>query len=81
LTQVQGVLAEQHSATEQKKIACQAKWDEEKEQLKKGKEQFIVEQLAVKEAVNRSLHSVIVVKIRVENQVTKKVDQLVEAIQ
>jgi hypothetical protein len=81
LMQVQGVLVEQRRAAEQEKISLQAKFDEEKAQLQQGKEQLLTEQLEVKEAVNRALFSVTVIEIKTEDQVTKQVDQLAEAIQ
>jgi hypothetical protein len=54
LTQVQGVLVEKRSAAEQENISLQAKFDEEKAQLHQEKEQFLMEKLKVKEAVNRA---------------------------
>jgi hypothetical protein len=73
-----------HRATQccrTKKLALQAKFDEEKAQLQQGKEQLLAEQLEVKEAVNRALRSVTIVEIKAEDQVTQQVNQLVEAIQ
>jgi hypothetical protein len=64
LTQVQGVLVEQRSATEQEKSALQEKWNDEKAQLQQGKEQLLAEQLEVKEVVNRALHSVTVIEVQ-----------------
>jgi hypothetical protein len=61
LTQVQGVLVEKCSATEWEKLSLQEKFDEEKAQLQQEKEQFLVEQLEVKEMVNIELCSVTVV--------------------
>jgi hypothetical protein len=43
------------------------KFDEEKAQLQQGKEQLLAEQLEVKEAVNRALHSVTVIEIKAED--------------
>jgi len=63
LTQVQGVLVEQRSAAEHEKIALQVKFDEEKAQLQQEKEQLLTEQLEVKEAVNRALHSMTILEI------------------
>jgi hypothetical protein len=71
LTQVQGVLIEKHSAAEQENLSLQAKFDEEKAQLQQEKEQFLAEQLEVKEAINRALHSVTVLEIKAEDQVTQ----------
>jgi chromosome segregation ATPase len=81
LTQVQGVLVEQHRAAEQENISLQAKFDEEKAQLQQGKEQLLAEQLEVKEAVSRALHSVTVIEIKVEDRVTQQVEKLTEVIQ
>jgi hypothetical protein len=57
------------------------KFDEEKSQLQQGKEQLLAEQLEVKEAVNRALHSVTVVEIKVEDRVTQQVEHIEEVIQ
>jgi hypothetical protein len=70
LTQVQGVLIEQGSVVEQEKIALQVKFDEEKAQRQQEKEQLLMEQLEVKEVVNRSLHSMTVLEIKAEDRVT-----------
>jgi hypothetical protein len=74
LTQVQGVIVEKHSATEQEKISLQESFDEEKSQLQQEKEQLLAEKLEVKEAVNRELCSVKVLEIKVEDQVTQQVN-------
>jgi hypothetical protein len=42
---------------------------------------LITEQLEVKEAVNRALFSVMVIEIKVEDQVTQQVEKIAEAIQ
>jgi hypothetical protein len=81
LTQVQGVLVEQCSAAEQEKSALQAKWNDEKAQLQQGKEQLLVEQLEVKEAVNRALRSVTVIEVKTEERIPQQVAQLAEVIQ
>jgi hypothetical protein len=52
VVQVQGLLVEQHSVAEREKIILQAKWDEEKSQLRQRKEQFLTEKLEIKEMVN-----------------------------
>jgi hypothetical protein len=67
LTQVQGVLIEQQSAVKQENLTLQEKFDEEKSQLQQEKEQLLVEQLEVKDVVNRSLRYVIVVEIKEED--------------
>jgi hypothetical protein len=79
--QVQGVLVEQRQAIEQENISLQAKFDIEKSQIQQGKEQFLAEQLEVKEVVNRELLSVKFVEIKAEDQVTQQVEQLEEVIQ
>jgi hypothetical protein len=45
------------------------------------KEKFLVEQVGVKEAVNRALHSVTGLEKKEEDPVEHQVEQLVEAIQ
>jgi hypothetical protein len=57
------------------------KFDEEKSQLQQEKEQFLTEQLEVKEMVNRALHSVTVVEVKDEDRVPQQVAQLEEVIQ
>jgi hypothetical protein len=81
LTQVQGVLVEQRSAAEQEKSALQEKWNDEKAQLQQGKEQLLAEQLEVKEAVNRALHSVTVIEVQTEERIPQQVAQLEDVIQ
>jgi hypothetical protein len=66
LTQVQGVLVEKRSAAEWENLSLQVKFDEEKSQLQQEKEQLLVEQLEVKEMVNRALRSVTVVEVKAE---------------
>jgi hypothetical protein len=63
------------------KLALQAKWDEEKAELQQSKEQLLVEQLEVKERVNRALRSVTIVEVQTEEQVPQQVAQLEEVIQ
>jgi hypothetical protein len=81
LTQVQGVLVEKRSTAEWEKLALQAKFDEEKSQLQKEKEQLLTEQLEVKEMVNRALRSVTVVEVKAEERIPQQVVQLEEVIQ
>jgi hypothetical protein len=64
LEQVHGDLLEQYSTIEWKKFALQAKWDEEKVQLHKEKEQLLIEKLEVKERVNIALLSMIVIEVK-----------------
>jgi hypothetical protein len=69
LSQVQGVLVEQHNAAKWENLALQAKWDEEKEKLQQSKEQLLAEQLEVKELVMRALRSVTVVEVKKEERI------------
>jgi hypothetical protein len=59
LKQVRGIIIEQQRVVEQEKVSLQAKFEEEKAQMQQGKEQLLAEKLKVKEAVNKSLCSVI----------------------
>jgi hypothetical protein len=74
LKQVQGVLIEQHRVAEKEKVALQAKLEEEKAQMQQEKEQLLVEQLEVKEAVNRALRSMTELEIQTEDRVTHQVE-------
>jgi hypothetical protein len=78
---VHDVLIEQRNVAEHENIALQEKFDEEKAQMQQEKENLLVEQLEVKEAVNGALRSVTVLEIKVEDRVTQQVDQISEAIQ
>jgi hypothetical protein len=81
LAQVQGDLLEKCSTAEWENLSLQAKWDEERAQLQKEKEQLLVEQLEVKERVNRALRSVTVIEVKAEERVPQQVAQLEEVIQ
>jgi hypothetical protein len=81
LTQVQGVLVEKHSTAEWEKLDLQEKFDEEKSQLQKEKEQLLTEQLEVKEMVNRVLRSVTVIEVKAEERIPQQIVQLEEVIQ
>jgi chromosome segregation ATPase len=78
---VQGIIVEQHRVAEQEKVSLQAKFEEEKAQMQQEKEQLLAEQLEVKEAVNRALHSVTGLEPQAEDRVTHQVEKLTEAIQ
>jgi uncharacterized protein YabN with tetrapyrrole methylase and pyrophosphatase domain len=80
LKKVQGILVEQCNAAEHEKISLQVNFDEEKSQMWQEKEQFLMEQLKVKEAVNRALRSVTILEIKAEDRVMQQVELLVEAI-
>jgi hypothetical protein len=64
LAQVQKDLEDQHSVAEWEKLDLQEKFDEEKSQLHKEKEQLLTEQLEVKELVHRALRSVTVIEVK-----------------
>jgi hypothetical protein len=64
-----------------KRLALQEKFDAKKSQLQQEKEQLLVEQLDVKDIVNRVLLSMIVVEVKVEERVPQKVVQFEEVIQ
>jgi hypothetical protein len=81
LTQVQGVLVEKCSAIERENLSLQVKFNEEKAQLQQGKEQLLIEQLEVKESVNRELRSMTIVDVEAKDQAMKQVAQLEEWIQ
>jgi hypothetical protein len=48
--------------------------------MQQGKEQLLIEQLEVKEVVSKALHSMTIVEIKAEDQVTQQVEKLTEAI-
>jgi hypothetical protein len=81
LKQVQGVLVEKRSTIEWEKLCLQAKFDEEKSQLHKEKEQLVTEKLEVKEMVNRALRFVTVIEVKAKERVPQQVAQLKELIQ
>jgi chromosome segregation ATPase len=58
LKQVQEVIIEQRRVVKQEKVSLQTKFEEAKAQIQQEKEQFLTEQLEVKEVVNIALHSV-----------------------
>jgi len=76
LTQVQGVLVEKHSTVEREKLDLQAKFDEEKSQLQKEKEQFLTQKLEVKEMVNKAPHSMKFVEVKVDERIPQQIVQL-----
>jgi hypothetical protein len=81
LAPVQEDLLEQCSVVEREKLDLQAKWDEEKVQLQKEKEQLLTEKLEVKERVNKALFSVTVIEVKAEERFPQQVAQLEEVIQ
>jgi hypothetical protein len=66
---------------QQEKVALQEKFEEEKVQIQHEKEQLLMEQVGVKEAVNRALHSVMGLEQKEEYLVEHQVAQIVESIQ
>jgi hypothetical protein len=66
--QEQGALLEQRSNVKQEKLVMQEKFDEEKAELQQSKEQLLIEQLEVKERVNRALPSVTIIEFQTEDQ-------------
>jgi len=81
LVQEQEDLIDQNSTIEWEKLSLQVKFDEEKSQLHKEKEQLLTEKLEVKEMVNKALHFVTVVKVKAEERVPEQVAQIKEVIQ
>jgi hypothetical protein len=69
LAQAQEDLLEKRSTAEREKLSLQVKFDEEKSQLHKEKEQLLAEKLEVKERVTRALRSVTVVEVKAEERV------------
>ena len=69
LMQAQKELLEQQNEAEQKNISLKVKWDEEKTQ-------FLAEQLEVQERAHKSLHSVMVIEVKIEECVSQQVAQL-----
>jgi hypothetical protein len=67
--QAQEDLLEQHNTAEHEKLTLQERFDEEKSQLHKEKEQFLAEKLEVKEMVHRALRSVTVIEVKAEERV------------
>jgi VIT1/CCC1 family predicted Fe2+/Mn2+ transporter len=81
LKKVQEVLIEKHSVAQQEKDDLQTKFEEEKAQIQQEKEKLLTEQLGVKEAVSRALHSMTGLEKKVEEPVEHQVVRLAEAIQ
>jgi hypothetical protein len=57
------------------------KFEKEKSHIQQEKGQFLEEQLKVKEAVNRALHSMTGLEPKEEDRVEHQVEQLTKAIQ
>jgi chromosome segregation ATPase len=81
LKQVQEEVIEKRRVAQQEKDDLQAKFTEDRAQIQQEKEQLLAEQVRVKEAVNRALHSVTGLEKRKEDPVENQVAKLVEAIQ
>jgi hypothetical protein len=69
LAQAHEYLLEQCSTTEQDNLTLEERFDEEKSQLHKEKEQLLVEKIEVKEMVHKELISVIVIEVKAEERV------------
>jgi hypothetical protein len=81
LKQAQEEVIEQCRIAQQEKDALQAKFEEERAQIQQEKEKLLVEQVRVKEAVNRALRSVMGLEQKEEEPVEHQVAQLAETIQ
>jgi hypothetical protein len=66
---------------QQDKDDLQTKFEENKEQIQQDKEQLLAEQVRVKEAVNKEIHSVTSLEKMEEDLVLNKFVKLVESIQ
>jgi hypothetical protein len=74
-------MEEQHQVAQQEKDDLHTKFEEERVQVKKEREQFLAQQLGVKEEISRELHSVIGLEKKAEELVEQQVVDLVESIQ
>jgi hypothetical protein len=81
LKQAQEEMVEKCWVAQKEKDDLQAKFEEERAQVKQEKEQFLTEQLGVKEAVDRALRSMMGLEPKAEDRVEHQVVQLAEAIQ
>jgi len=76
LKQAQQEMVDQHRVAQQEKDDLHTKFKEERAQVKQEKEQFLVEQLIIKEAVSRALRSVTGLEQMMEELVKHQVAQL-----
>jgi hypothetical protein len=81
LKQAQEEVIEQRRVAQQEKDDLQIKFEEDKAQIQKEKEQLLMEQVGVKEAVNRALRSVTGLEQIEEDPVESQVAKLAAAIQ
>ena len=81
LKQTQEEVIEKHWVAQQEKDDLQIKFEEDKAQIQKEKEQLLTEQVGVKEAVNRALQSVTGLEQIEEDPMESRVANLVVAIQ
>jgi hypothetical protein len=72
---------EQRRVAQQEKDDLRAKFEEDREQIQKEKEQLLVEQIGVREAVTRALRSVPGLAQMEEETTEIQVGKLTEAIQ
>jgi hypothetical protein len=70
-----------HWLSLQDKDDLQTKFEENKEQIQQDKEQLLAEQVRVKEAFNKEIHSVTSLEKMEEDLVVNKFVKLVESIQ
>jgi hypothetical protein len=66
LAQVQEDLLEKCSTAEREKLTLKERFNEEKAQLHKEKEQLLAEKLKVQEMVHKALHSVTEIEVKAE---------------
>jgi hypothetical protein len=81
LKKEQEEVIEQRRVAQQEKDDLQTKFEEERAQIQQEKEQLLVEQVGVKEVVNRALHSVTGLEKKEEDPVEHQVVKIVESIQ
>jgi hypothetical protein len=81
LKQSQEEMVEQGRVAQKKNDELQTKLEEERPQVKQENEQLLVEQLRVKEVVDRALHSMMGLEPKEEDRVEHQAVQLEEAIQ
>jgi hypothetical protein len=81
LKQAKEEAIEKRRVAQQEKDDLQAKFAEDRAQIQKEKEQLLTEQMGVKEAVTRALHSVMGLAQMEEETTESQVGKLVEAIQ
>jgi hypothetical protein len=81
LKKAQEDIIEQRQAAQQEKDALQVKFDKDRAKLQKEKEQLLVKQIGIEEAVNRAFLSVTGLEKKAEEPLEKQVMKLAEVIQ